>query len=340
MPSHSLVISHTQTQAMQHFFALRGSYRTNEPEEQAIEAEARAELSALLRVYWSGCRARSYSKRRRDGCAALKESDPRAQDSQRGEEMGREDMESQLVKEGIRALQRKVMKLKEERVPYEDVLRPLSPTHNRSYVFRDGRFSTLPSSAMSPTHLTSVLSDPAIASCIEELDVSLRLWAGWEWDVDEEWAMELKIQGGGKGERDANNPGDGDLIPASKQVDLPKLKKLAISTGNVPIGALLEMMTPPLGSIEVTRIRIEDDCAAQHKAASTRPSMGSTKRRRESLRERRIRVASRRVSRCLDGLDLILQHAAGDIEVCLPVGVQSPASVQGLALETVHRPER
>lgn len=36
-------------------------------------------------------------------------------------------------------------------------------------------------------------------------------------------------------------------------------------------------------------------------------------------------MASERVAKCLNGVDLTLQRTAGDTQVCLPVGVLGPA---------------
>ncbi|KAJ3545413.1 hypothetical protein NMY22_g2447 [Coprinellus aureogranulatus] len=198
-----------------------------------LEAEARAELNALLKVYWGGVRARAWNKKRRSdrrmmfGLAGGNEG---AEMENADDETERREEEN--TKESLRSLQGKVLAMRKERVPYEDVLCP-SPSP-KAYILEDGKLSTIPSARISPSQFISVLSDPTITSNLREIDVALGLWEDWGWDVEEEWSFEVRSR-----RRDlyAAPDRDEDLVAyVQRQLDLPILKRLSISTLDVPVG--------------------------------------------------------------------------------------------------------
>ncbi|KAJ3510842.1 hypothetical protein NMY22_g15844 [Coprinellus aureogranulatus] len=241
-----------------------------------------------------------------------------------------ERREEENTKESLRSLQGKVLAMRKERVPYEDVLCP-SPSL-KAYILEDGKLSTIPSARISPSQFISVLSDPTITSNLREIDVALGLWEDWGWDVEEEWSFEVRSR-----RRDlyAAPDRDEDLVAyVQRQLDLPILKRLLIKTLDVPVGVVLGKMQAALKHMEEIRFIVEGGGVKGEPLQKTsipvmpvvrnsnRPTPMNARFRRDARCEKMGRRVKEKVERCLDGIGGILQGYSGVMDLRLPHGVE------------------
>ncbi|KAJ2934094.1 hypothetical protein H1R20_g3009, partial [Candolleomyces eurysporus] len=129
----------------------------------------------------------------------------------------------------------------------------------------------------SPSRFLSILQSRSSENenALEEVDVKLKLWEGWEWNVEVEWELEFW-----KPDSNASSEAEGK---AATPIHLPHLKRLGIATLDaVPLRPIFERVKAPL---------LEEVCIGVTASSSSSPGG-----RNSSTRQ-----TQKVLQRCLEG---------------------------------------
>ncbi|KAJ2934123.1 hypothetical protein H1R20_g3014, partial [Candolleomyces eurysporus] len=152
---------------------------------------------------------------------------------------------------------------------------------------------------ISPSRFLSILQSRSSENVLEEVDVKLKLWEGWEWDVEVEWELEFWKPGS-----NASSEAEGRAVTP---VHLPHLKRLGIATVDaVPLRPILERVKAPL---------LEEVCLGVTASSSSSPG-GRNSSTRQTQKD---------AQRCLEGEPwTALDRAEGGTVMSLHVELRLP----------------
>ncbi|RXW14832.1 hypothetical protein EST38_g11021 [Candolleomyces aberdarensis] len=196
----------------------------------------------------------------------------RGKGRRRGREKDRE-RDAGETKARIRALQEGVSKFLRPSPPG----RPASATDYPALIDSEDEDKSILKieDPISPSRFLSILQSRSPENALGEVDVKLKLWEGWEWDVDVEWELEVW-----KPSSNASSEAEGD---AATPIYLPHLKRLGITAVDaVPLRPIFERMKAPL---------LEEICIAVTASSFSSPG-GKNPSTRQSQKV---------VQRCLEG---------------------------------------
>lgn len=297
-----------------------------------IEKAARRDLERTPTAYWLRVQERnrkwremrSKAEANKADCAKREVRKKRPEEwKEEADEEERQDAEE--TKASIVELRRKLLSARRYPLPYQPHQPNVDFTPRRppSYHY-DGRKLTVPISVeyISPTYLLSVLQDNGISSTVEEIDVKIRLWAGWEWDVEAEWGMEVR-------QHRLHT-----LISANPQgpklISLPCLTRLSVASCNTPTALLLERLdTPVLKQLLITvghdmSSSSENAAPIQGRDAKNQKPLDDCKRESKGRRIRQQKMERRRreakdelttaVARCLDGIPQYVESVRSNLD--------------------------
>ncbi|KAJ2918153.1 hypothetical protein MD484_g2221, partial [Candolleomyces efflorescens] len=157
---------------------------------------------------------------------------------------------------------------------------------------------------ISPSRFLSILQSHD-RETVEEVDVKLRLWEGWEWDAEVEWGLEFWKCG-------TTTTKTANAAATTPPIYLPNLRKLKITAvGGVPLRPIFE------------RIKLSSSPSLEEVCIGiTTPNISSATPRQST------RQAQKAVQRTLEGdpwtalLDRNDNETPVSVELCIPPKVQ------------------
>ncbi|KAF6756850.1 hypothetical protein DFP72DRAFT_262292 [Ephemerocybe angulata] len=297
-----------------------------------IEKSSRRDLERTPTAYWLRVQERKRKWREMRSKAEANKADcakrevrKKSPEEWKAEEEEEERQDAEETKASIVELRRRLLSARAYPLPYQPHQPNVDFTPQRPLPYHyDGRKLTVPNSVeyISPTYLLSVLQDKGISSTVEEIDVKIRLWAGWEWDVEAEWDMELR-------QHRLHT-----LISAkpqdSKLISLPCLTRLSVASCNTPTTLLLERLdTPVLKQLLITvghdaPSSLDNAAPIQGRDAKNQKPGDDCKRESKGRRIRQQKLERRRreakdeltmaVARCLDGIPQYVESVPSNLD--------------------------